>query len=149
LERNNSRIQRQNHQGFKFIDGKVDVRTQHGSKTDQLAGRTPEQVAKTLLRELAREGRFKGRDYDRPPNKTDSVTVELLGMAYDAYPRARSSPDASTKQNLTPVADGFLKQAKEMRQRCNSNDRFSSEQISERPPRRGLSISAYCANVRF
>jgi len=42
---------------FKFIDGKVDVRTQHGSKTDQLAGRTPEQVAKTLLRELARDGR--------------------------------------------------------------------------------------------
>ena len=52
---------------FKFIDGKVDVRTQHGRKTDQLAGRTPEQVAKTLLRELVREGRFKGRDYDRPP----------------------------------------------------------------------------------
>ena len=42
---------------FKFIDGKVDVRTQHGSKTAQLGGRTPEQVAKTLLRELAREGR--------------------------------------------------------------------------------------------
>jgi hypothetical protein len=42
---------------FKFIDGKVDVRTRHGSKTDQLRGRTPEQVAKTLLRELAREGR--------------------------------------------------------------------------------------------
>ena len=42
---------------IKFIDGKVDVRTQHGSKTDQLGGRTPEQVAKTLLRELAREGR--------------------------------------------------------------------------------------------
>jgi hypothetical protein len=42
---------------FKFIDGKVDVRTQHGSKTDQLRGRTPEKVAKTLLRELAREGR--------------------------------------------------------------------------------------------
>ena len=42
---------------FKFIDGKVDVRTQHGSKTDQLGGRTPEQVAKTLLRELAREGK--------------------------------------------------------------------------------------------
>jgi hypothetical protein len=42
---------------FKFIDGKVDVRTQHGSKTDQLGGRTPEQVAKILLRELAREGR--------------------------------------------------------------------------------------------
>jgi hypothetical protein len=42
---------------FKFIDGKVDVRTQHGGKTDQLGGRTPEQVAKTLLRELAREGK--------------------------------------------------------------------------------------------
>ena len=35
-------------------------------------------------------------------NKTVSNTVdELLGMAYDAYARARSSPDASTKQNLT------------------------------------------------
>src|SRR5262249_6054156 len=78
-----------------------------------------------------------------PPNKTDSITVdELLGMAYDACARARSSPDASTKQNLTQVADGFLKQAKEMRRRCNSNDRFSSEPISERPPRGGLSISA-------
>lgn len=42
---------------FKFIDGKVDVRTQHVSKTGQLGGRTPKQVAKTLLRELAREGR--------------------------------------------------------------------------------------------
>jgi len=42
---------------FKFIDGKADVRTQHGNKTDQSGGRTPEQVAKTLLRELAREGR--------------------------------------------------------------------------------------------
>jgi len=42
-----------------------------------------------------------------PPNKTDSITVdELLGMAYHAYARARSSPDASTKQNLTRVADG-------------------------------------------
>jgi len=62
-----------------------------------------------------------------PPNKTDSITVdELLGMAFDAYARARSSPDASTKQNLTRVADGFLKQAKEMRRRCNSSDRFSN-----------------------
>jgi hypothetical protein len=62
-----------------------------------------------------------------PPNKTDSITVdELLGMAFDAYARARSSPDASTKQNLTRVADGFLKQAKEMRRRCNSNDHFSN-----------------------
>ena len=77
-----------------------------------------------------------------PPNKTDSITVdELFGMAYDAYTRARSSPDASTKQNLTRVAHGFLRQAKEMRRRCNSNDRVSSEQISERP-RGGLSISA-------
>jgi hypothetical protein len=42
---------------FKLIDGKVDLRTAHGSKTDQLGGRTPEQVAKNLLRELAREGR--------------------------------------------------------------------------------------------
>ena len=60
-----------------------------------------------------------------PPNKTDFITVdELLGMAYDAYARARSSPDASTKQNLTQVADGFLKQAKEMRQGRNPSDRF-------------------------
>lgn len=59
------------------------------------------------------------------PNKTDFITVdELLGMAYDAYARARSSPDASTKQNLTRVADGFLKQAKEMRQGRNPSDRF-------------------------
>jgi len=61
-----------------------------------------------------------------PSNKTDSTTVdELLGMANDAYARARSSSDASTKQNLTQVADGFLKQAKEMRRRCKSSDRFS------------------------
>jgi hypothetical protein len=58
-------------------------------------------------------------------NRTNSITVdELLGMAYDAYARARSSPDASTKQNLTRVADGFLKQAKEMRQGRNPSDRF-------------------------
>jgi hypothetical protein len=42
---------------FKFIDGIVDVRTQHGSKTTQSGGHIPEQVAKNLLRELAREGR--------------------------------------------------------------------------------------------
>jgi len=55
-----------------------------------------------------------------PPNKPDHpITVdELLGMAYDAYGRARSSADALTKQNLTQVADGFLKQAKEMQRRC-------------------------------
>ena len=42
---------------FKFIDGMVNVRTPHGSKTTQSGGHTPEQMAKTLLRELAREGR--------------------------------------------------------------------------------------------
>jgi hypothetical protein len=42
---------------FKFIDGLVAVRTQHGSKTIQLGGQTPEQMAKRLLRELAREGK--------------------------------------------------------------------------------------------
>jgi hypothetical protein len=62
-----------------------------------------------------------------PPNKTDSITVdELLGLAYDAYARARSSPDASTKQKLMRVADGYLKQAKEMRRGRNSSDRFSN-----------------------
>jgi len=51
-----------------------------------------------------------------PSDKTDSITVdELLGMAYDAYARARSSPDAATKQKLERGADGFLKRAKEMR----------------------------------
>jgi hypothetical protein len=51
-----------------------------------------------------------------PPNKSNPNSVdELLGMAYDAYGRARSSPDAFTKQNLTQIADGFFKQAKEMR----------------------------------
>jgi hypothetical protein len=43
---------------FKSLDGKVTVRTQYGSKTDQLSGlTTSEQLAKKLLRELAREGR--------------------------------------------------------------------------------------------
>jgi hypothetical protein len=42
---------------FKSVDGVVDVRTQHGSKTTQLGGLTPEQMAENLLRELAREGR--------------------------------------------------------------------------------------------
>src|SRR5262245_26957384 len=61
------------------------------------------------------------------PNKADSITVdELLGMAYDAYARARSSPDASTKQKLTGVADGYLKRAKEMRRGHNPSDRFSN-----------------------
>jgi hypothetical protein len=61
------------------------------------------------------------------PNKTVSITVdELLGMAYDAYARARSSPDASKKQKLTRVADGYLKLAKEMRRGRNSSDRFSN-----------------------
>jgi hypothetical protein len=58
-------------------------------------------------------------------NKTDSITVdELLGMAYDAYARARLSFDASTKKKLTRVADGYLKQAKEMRHGRNPSDRF-------------------------
>ena len=42
---------------FKFIDGMVNVRTLHGSKTTQSGGHTPEQMAKNLLRELAREGK--------------------------------------------------------------------------------------------
>jgi hypothetical protein len=42
---------------FKFIDGVVNVRTPRGSKTTQSSGHTPEQMAKNLLRELAREGR--------------------------------------------------------------------------------------------
>ena len=42
---------------FKFVDGRVDVRTLYGSKTTQSGGHAPEQVAKKLLRELAREGR--------------------------------------------------------------------------------------------
>jgi len=42
---------------FKFIDGRVDVRTPHGSKTTQSSDQTPERIAKDLLRELAREGR--------------------------------------------------------------------------------------------
>jgi hypothetical protein len=51
-----------------------------------------------------------------PPNKTASVTVdELLGMAHDAYVRARASPDASTKKKLTRLAADYLKQAKDMR----------------------------------
>jgi hypothetical protein len=42
---------------FKFIDGVVNVRTPRGSKTMQSSGLTPEQMAKQLLRELAREQR--------------------------------------------------------------------------------------------
>jgi hypothetical protein len=42
---------------FKFIDGMVIVRTPHGSKTTPSGGRTPEQTAKNVLRELAREGK--------------------------------------------------------------------------------------------
>jgi hypothetical protein len=42
---------------FKFIDGRVDVRTLYGSKTTQSGGHVPERIAKDLLRELAREGR--------------------------------------------------------------------------------------------
>jgi prolyl-tRNA editing enzyme YbaK/EbsC (Cys-tRNA(Pro) deacylase) len=41
---------------FKFLDGVVTVRTLRGSKAAQVRGQTPEQLAKTLLRELAREG---------------------------------------------------------------------------------------------
>jgi len=40
---------------FKFIDGVVNVRTLRGSKTMQSSGLTPEQMARQLLRELARE----------------------------------------------------------------------------------------------
>ena len=47
---------------FKFIDGVVNLRTPRGSKTMQSIGHTPEQMAKQLLRELAREQREK--DYD-------------------------------------------------------------------------------------
>ena len=42
---------------FKFVDGRVDVRTLYGSKTKQSGGHPPERIAKDLLRELAREGR--------------------------------------------------------------------------------------------
>ncbi len=43
---------------FKFIDGVVNVRTPHGSKATASGGQTPpEQMAKRLLRELAREGK--------------------------------------------------------------------------------------------
>ena len=42
---------------FKFVDGRVDVRTLYGSKTAQSSGQDPERIAKDLLRELAREGR--------------------------------------------------------------------------------------------
>jgi hypothetical protein len=42
---------------FKFIDGMVIVRTPHGSKTTPSGGRTAEQTAKNVLRELAREGK--------------------------------------------------------------------------------------------
>jgi len=42
---------------FKFIDGVVNVRTPRGSKMMQSSGQTPEQMAKNLLRELAREER--------------------------------------------------------------------------------------------
>src|SRR5262249_8632311 len=41
---------------FKFLDGVVTVRTLHGSKAAQVRGQTPEQLAKALLRELARDG---------------------------------------------------------------------------------------------
>jgi hypothetical protein len=41
---------------FKFLDDVVTVRTLHGSKAAQVRGQTPEQLAKALLRELARDG---------------------------------------------------------------------------------------------
>jgi hypothetical protein len=41
---------------FKFLDGVVTVRTLRGTKAAQVRGQTPEQLAKTLLRELARDG---------------------------------------------------------------------------------------------
>jgi hypothetical protein len=41
---------------FKFLDGVVTVRPLRGSKAAHVRGQTPEQLAKTLLRELAREG---------------------------------------------------------------------------------------------
>jgi len=42
---------------FKFVDGKVTARTHYGTKTADVGGHTPEQLAKNLLRALAREGR--------------------------------------------------------------------------------------------
>jgi hypothetical protein len=41
---------------YKFLDGVVTVRTLRGTKAAQVRGQTPEQTAKTLLRELARDG---------------------------------------------------------------------------------------------
>jgi len=41
---------------FKFLDGVVTVRTLHGSKAAQVRDQTPKQLAKILLRELARDG---------------------------------------------------------------------------------------------
>jgi len=41
---------------FKFLDGVVTVRTLNGSKAAQVRGQTPEQLAKALPRELARDG---------------------------------------------------------------------------------------------
>ena len=34
---------------FKFVDGRVDVRTLYGSKTAQSGGQVPERIAKDLL----------------------------------------------------------------------------------------------------
>src|SRR5262249_11050597 len=65
------------------------------------------------------------RERRRMMEQNGTITVdELLGMAYDAYTRARLSPDASTKEKLTRVADGYLKQAKEMRRGRNPSDRI-------------------------
>jgi hypothetical protein len=84
-------------------------------------------IRKTPSKLAIRSGRAHMTTMADPPNRTDSITVdELLGMAYDAYARARLSPDASTKQKLTRVAEGYLKQAKEMRRGRNSSDRFSN-----------------------
>ena len=71
------------------------------------------------------EARERRRMMEQSPDGTITVD-ELLGMAYDAYTRARLSPDASTKEKLTRVADGYLKQAKEMRRGRNPSDRFSN-----------------------
>ena len=41
---------------YKFVDNIVVVRTQFGTKTAQIGGLAPEQLAKKLLRELAHQG---------------------------------------------------------------------------------------------
>ena len=75
------------------------------------------------IEEEEEEARERRRMMEQSPDGTITVD-ELLGMAYDAYTRARLSPDASTKEKLTRVADGYLKQAKEMRRGRNPSDRI-------------------------